>query len=494
VNVNWQTEANSLDPALAYNSAGWDAITSLLNTALYSFEGQYGGAAPALAAALPEVSDDGLRYVIKLRPGAKFSTGREIVAGDYVYSWTRVLDPKLGSWASSYLVPVVGSAAVMNGKATTLSGLQALDDSTIEVRLEQPTFTFLNTLAQPFMAAVPREVVEQEGANFGTLPTSTGPFAIKSYSSSSQSASFVRNPHYAWKGLPYLDGVKYDWGVNEQLETLQLEQGIVQIIGDGIGATEAAEIEADPSLDKFVDNIPVNATAWIQLNCANGPLADVRVRQALNWATDREAVAKVAHGLYSAWGYPLPKTLADYTRTATPFGYDPDLARSLLSDAGVSSLDMGFVTDGSDPWLDIVQILQQQWAPFGFHLTIDTMSEAAYDTLTTTSPLRTQSYQDDYYMVQPSALDLIIPNFTSDGSYNYSGYSNSTVDALVNEAERQTTLAASNIYVAKIEEALVADPPAVFLCDIGFLAGRSPKLHNFQYRGETGSYYGRMWL
>jgi peptide/nickel transport system substrate-binding protein len=288
--------------------------------------------------------------------------------------------------------------------------------------------------------------------------------------------------------------VNYRWGVNEQLEMLQLEQGTVDIIGDGIGATEAAQIEAEPNLDKYVDRVQVNATAWIQLNCAKGPLSDVRVRQALNWATDREAVAKVAHGVYSAWGYPLPKTLADYTRTAKPFGYNPSLARSLLSEAGVTSLEMGFVTDGSDPWLDIVQVLQQQWAPFGFHLTIDTMSEAAYDTLTTTSPLRTQSYQDDYYMVQPSALDLIIPNFTSDGSYNYSGYSNPTIDALVTEAERQTTLAASNQSVAKIEEALVANPPAVFLCDIGFLAGRSPQLHNFQYRGETGSYYGRMWM
>lgn len=494
VNVNWMTEANSLDPALAYNAAGWDAITSILNTPLYLFEGQFGGAAPALAAALPQVSDDGLRYLVKLRPGAKFSTGREIVADDYVYSWTRVLDPKVASWASSYLAPIVGSGAVTNGKAKTLSGVRALDDHTIEIRLDESTFTFLNTLAQPYMAAVAREVVEQEGTSFGTHPTSTGPFTIKSYSSSSQSASFVANPHYSWKGLPYLAGVNYRWGVNEQLEMLQLEQGTVDIIGDGIGATEAAQIEAEPNLDKYVDRVQVNATAWIQLNCAKGPLSDVRVRQALNWATDREAVAKVAHGVYSAWGYPLPKTLADYTRTAKPFGYNPSLARSLLSEAGVTSLEMGFVTDGSDPWLDIVQVLQQQWAPFGFHLTIDTMSEAAYDTLTTTSPLRTQSYQDDYYMVQPSALDLIIPNFTSDGSYNYSGYSNPTIDALVTEAERQTTLAASNQSVAKIEEALVANPPAVFLCDIGFLAGRSPQLHNFQYRGETGSYYGRMWM
>ena len=494
ISVNWQSEANSLDPIIGYNSCAWDALTSLLNTPLYQFAGQFGAAAPALAAAMPEVTDGGLRYVIKLRPGAKFSTGRAIVADDYVYSWTRVLDPKLASWASSYLTPIVGSGPVINGKSTTLTGVTALDDHTVEVKLEQPTFTFLNTLAQPYMAAVPREAVEKEGANFGTQPTSTGPFLVQNYSRSGQSATFVRNPHYAWKGLPYLAGVNYHWGVNEQLELLQLEQGSVEIIGDGIGATLAAQVEAESNLAKYVDRFPVNATAWIQLNCAKGPLADTRVRQALNWATDRDAVTKVAHGVYRASGYPLPANLADYTRTAKPFSYDPARARSLLSQAGVTKLEMGFVTDGSDPWLAIVQVLQQQWAAFGVHITINTMSNSAYNTLTTTLPLRTQSYQDDYYMVQPSALDLIIPNFTSDGSYNYSGYKNATVDSLTAQAEQQTTLAKSNTYVAKIEEALVADPPAVFLADIGFLARRSPKLHNFHYRGETGTYYGRMWM
>jgi ABC-type transport system substrate-binding protein len=160
----------------------------------------------------------------------------------------------------------------------------------------------------------------------------------------------------------------------------------------------------------------------------------------------------------------------------------------------VSRLSIKFLTDGTDPWADVSQILQQQWASVGVNLVIDTVSTSALDTITTTTPLQTDSFDDDYYMVQPSALDLITPNFTSNGSYNTYGYKNSAVDSLVAQAEAQTTLEASNVYVARIEEALVADPPAVFLFNLGFLAGRSPKLHNYQYRGETGSYYDRMWL
>ncbi|MGH9169428.1 MAG: ABC transporter substrate-binding protein [Acidimicrobiales bacterium] len=492
--VAWESEANSFDPALGYNLQAWDAITSLLFTPLYEFAGQYGGAAPALAASMPVVSDGGTRYVIKLRPDAKFSNGRAIVADDYIYSWTRVLDPKLASWASSYLQPIVGADAVMGGKATTLSGVSAIDDLTLEIRLTAPTFTFLNQLAQPYAAAVPKEAVEALGNGFGTKPVGNGPFVITEYSDSDQSAAFVANKHYAWKGLPYLSGVEYHWGINAQLELLQLEKGAVELIGDGIGPSLAAQVEAEPSLKKYTDPIQLNATAWIALNCASGPLSDNRVRQALNWATDREAIANVTHGEWEAWGYPLPKELADYTRKAKPFGYDVKMAKALLSEAGVSHLQVKFLTDGSDPWADVSQIIQQQWKAVGVDLVIDTVSTTTLDTVSTTLPLRVDSFEDDYYMVQPSALDLIMPNFTSSGAYNTVSYKNPTVDSLVNKAEAQTTLAESNVYVAQIEQALVADPPGVFLFNVGFLAGRSPALHNYQYRGETGSYYDRMWI
>ncbi len=494
VDVGWNAEANSFDPALGYNLQAWDAITCLLFTPLYQFAGEYGGAAPALAAAMPEITDGGLRYVIPLRPDARFSTGRAIVADDYIYSWTRVLEPKLASWASSYLAPIEGSAEVISGKSKTLSGVRAINDHVLEIRLSQPTFTFLNQLAQPYSAAVPREVVESEGARFGTRPVGSGPFMITSYSNSDQAATFVRNKNYAWKGLPYLAGVNYHWGVNSQLELLQLEKGVIEVIGDGISPGLAAQVEAEPSLRRYTEQVKLNATAWVALNCAKGPLSDPRVRVALNWATDRTALAEVTHGEWQAWGYPLPAELVDYRRIAKPFGFDQRLARSLLSAAGVSKLRVSFLTDGGDPWTNVSQILQQQWAEIGVSLVIDTVSTSALDTISTTVPLRTDSFSDDYYMVQPSALDLIMPNFTSNGSYNSYSYKNATIDSLVTKAEAQTTLAESNLYVARIEEALVQDPPGVFLFNVGFLAGRSPQLHNYQYRGETGSYYNRMWL
>ncbi len=494
VTTGWLDEANSYDPALGYNAQAWEAIACLLNTPLYMFAGSYGPAAPALAESMPEISDDRMRYVIRLRRDARFSNGRRIVADDYVYSWTRVLDPKVASWASTYLYPIKGSDKVVNGKSKTVSGLTALDDYTIEIRLSSPVFTFLNYLAQPFMAAVPAEEVERLGSRFNTNPVGTGPFMVQSYNTSDQNATFVRNPHYAWKGLPYLSGVKYTWGLNEQLELLQLQRSDIDIIGDGVGSEELAQVDAEPSLKGYVVDVTLNATSWVALNLAKAPLDNVLVRQALNWGTDRDALARVTHGLYAPSGYPLPSNLTDYHSIITPFGYDLARAKSLLSQAGMSKFSLQFLTDGESPWQDVAQLLQQQWAQLGVTLNIDTVSESAWDTITTTLPLRTESFQDIYEMVQPSALDLIIPCYTTGGGYNTVSYSSKQLDDLVTQAQDQTSLTASNRYVAQIEKVLADDAAAVFLFDVRYPVGRNPSLQNFQYQGYTGTRYERLWL
>lgn len=494
ITVGWLDAANSYDSAVGWNDQAWGAISCLLNTPPYMFAEEFGDLQPALASALPQVSADGLHYRIPLRTDARFSNGEPVTAADYVYAWTRVLDPKVASWASNYLYPIAGAADVVNGKTSRLAGVRAVGDSTLEVTLSEPTFAFLNYLAEPFMAPVPVGALAKSGASWGTQPVSTGPFVVSSYSSSDQKSTFSRNPHYAWKGLPYLDGVTFTWGLNENLALLQLQQGEIDVVGDGIGSSVMPQVETESALRRLVRVYPQNATDWIDLNVKVPQLADPRVRQALNWATDREALAEITHGVFTASGYPLPNNLLEFTHRTSPFGHDPDRARSLLRQAGVSRLQFGLLTDGEDPWQDVLQLLQQQWASLGIDLQVKTVGESAWGTETSTVPLRIDSFQDDYFMDQPSALDLIIPNFTTKGSYNTTGYSNATLDQLVKMAQAQHSLRASNRYVEKIEKVLVSDPPAVFLFNATFPCGRNPKLRNFQYQSYFGPRYERMWL
>ena len=128
---------------------------------------------------MPTITKGGTVYTIPLRKNVLFHNGRPVVASDYQYSWTRLLDPKLASWASSYVYTIKGAKELFEKKAQKLTGVRVVDPHTIEVTLIQPDVTFLYALTQPFMAPVPREVVAKYGKDFSTHAVGNWPFALE---------------------------------------------------------------------------------------------------------------------------------------------------------------------------------------------------------------------------------------------------------------------------------------------------------------------------
>ena len=259
VRVSWSNPPDSLDPALGENLTAWDCLTELVYFgALMAYDKDFGGPVPNLAAGMPAISDNGTTLTFKIRPDAKFDTGRKIVAGDFKYAWERMLDPKLQSWGASYLSSVVGANQVMAGKTKQLEGVEASGDGTLIVHLTAPDFTILNALTQPITAPVPSEEVERLGKEFGQTPVGYGPFKIVSFDQAGQTARFERNPHYLYTGLPYLQAVEYHWGVDPQIQLQQLEHGDADIIGDGLPPTEG---RPGPCLADAADAGQVQAVA-----------------------------------------------------------------------------------------------------------------------------------------------------------------------------------------------------------------------------------------
>lgn len=489
----WTAEGNSYDAALGYDLHSWEALTSLLYLPLYRFAGQDGPAAPAAAAAMPEISQEGTRYVIKLRPDFKFHNGRPVVAADYVYAWRRVLDPATESWAAQYFASIKGADEFIAGTSTDLRGVVAADEHTLVVELKEPDITFLGQLSQPYAAAVPREEVERLGVQFSRTPVGSGPFMITAYDSKNQRSTFVRNPHFAWPGLPFLDQVTYRWGIDSALQFLQLQNGDVDILGEGLTPSIAARVQGNtPLREKFTVSIPTIGASWVALNVLSDKLSDPRVRRALNWATDREQLAKLSRGLQVSWGAVIPQDEPEYRRTVTPYTLDPDRASALMKEAGVDKLDLDFYCSEDDYWLSASQVLQQQWAPLGVNIKVTTLSNAAFWTAVQNGDA--DAFGRGYFQVQPTGLDLLGGNFVTGASSNYQGYSNPSVDALALSSQNSLTVEDSNRYLADAETIVAADAPGVFIGSLRFVAMRSPRVQNYQMRCETGSYYDRMWV
>lgn len=489
----WTAEGNSYDAAMGYDLHSWEAITSLLYLPLYRFAGQDGSAAPAAAAAMPEISPDGTRYVIKLRPDFKFHNGRPIVADDYIYAWRRVLDPATESWAAQYFSSIKGADDVIAGTTTDLPGLYAEDDHTLVVELKAPDITFLGQLSSPYAAALPREEVERLGEEFNRTPVGNGPFMITEYDTKNQKSVFVRNPYLPWPGLPFLDQVTYRWGIDPALQFLQLQNGDVDILGEGLTPSIAARVQGNTEVrERFTVPIPTLGAAWVAINVVSEKLVDPRVRQALNWATDRDQLAKFSRGLQDSWGAVIPEAEPEYTRKVTPYTFDLDRAKALMKEAGVDSLDLTFYCNEDDYWLNASQVLQQQWAPLGVNLNVMTLSNAAFWTAVENG--EADVFGRGYFQVLPTGLDLLAGNFVTAASSNYQGYSNPAVDELAASSLGSLSVEESNRHLAEAEVLVAEDAPGVFTGSLRFVAMRSPRVQNYHLRCETGSYYDRMWV
>ncbi len=492
--AGYTTPPDSNDPAQTYNLFSYDIATELVFFGgLLAYGGQYGGPIPNLAASMPEISSDKTTFTFTLRPGVKFHNGREMTADDVKYSWERVLLPATAAWGSSYFSDIVGAKDMLKGRTKSLEGVEAVNSTTLKVQLEGPNFTFLNAASQPFSAPVPREEVERLGDKFAKTPVGFGPFRIESQDESSQVARLVKFDDYFWKGLPYIDEVEMHWGSSAETLLLQLKSGAVGLIADGIPGTLLGQAQSDPSLKPMVIGVPVHSSAKFMMNVTKPPLDDARVRQALNWAVDRENISKVLHGADLPDGTPLPLNLG-FTPTFQPYGYDPNKARQLLSEAGhTSGLQLTITSDTADPWPTLAQIVQQNLAAVGVKAQIQPLKSNVYLQLAQQGKL--EMWPDSWYMIQPTAADIIDNQYVTNAGSNYSGFSNTQVDSLSAQAHSIFDVAQQNRIYAQIEQLIGEAAPALYLVNVTYQGGVNPALlENWHLRGELGNYFDRMWV
>jgi ABC-type transport system substrate-binding protein len=291
---------------------------------------------PDLASDLPAVSDDGLVYTIPLRQGVKFHDGTVMTAQDVKFSYDRIFWPELGSPMASFFANIAGSDAVAQGDSRTVSGVEVVDDHTIRMTLKEPQAVFQALLTTNFV--LPQKAVEAAGSDWGVKTVvGTGPFKLVEWLPGDK-ISFDRHSEYFKPGLPYLDRVELYLNVPEETRVLHWENGEAEYVDyfDGVQAGELPRILNDPKLAPLLRVIPTPIFDYLQIADNAAPFTDLRVRQAIAMALDKQALADstgqgASEPLDDIYTKFLPMYQPDF---ASAYQYDPAAAKQLLADAG----------------------------------------------------------------------------------------------------------------------------------------------------------------
>ena len=317
-----------------------------------------------------DVSPNGLTYTFHLRPGVRFQDGAPVTASDVLYSMQRCLDPKLGSSvALNYLGDIQGAKEMNSGKAAALSGVKVVDPQTVAITITKPKAYWIDTLTYPTAY-----VVSQAEAKPGTPLTAdddakgagTGAFKLAAYVPDSK-VTLAANTTY-WGGAPKLAGIerpviidagtRHDEYVRGDVDMLQFESP-----GDLDNDSK------DPVLKDQVKLFKRASTYYIGLNQKAFPVfADVRVRQALAYATDKQKIVQVVFaGKRDAAQDILAEGIPGFDPKFQGLPYDPAKAKALLAaaghagGAGLPPVPLAY-RQGQPELEKTVVLLQQMWS------------------------------------------------------------------------------------------------------------------------------------
>jgi peptide/nickel transport system substrate-binding protein len=312
-----------------------------------------------------QLSADQRTYTFTLRPGVRYGppVNREVIAQDFITAIQRLYDKQTSSYWQQYADLIAGTAAFGAGKASRISGLSAPDVRTLKVTLDQPAEDLLSILALPGFAPVPGEYAASYalGENYGRHVVGTGPYTLETYSPG-KTVVLDRNPNWDRTTDPlrhaWVDRIEIKLGVPIPSIQQAIEREEADLsLSSHVPQARVAELRADPERSR---RLSVNATGSLLFLVLGthkkaGAIADVRVRQAVNYAIDKAAYRDAVAERYGAAGELASTILTPdslgyrpYDLYPTPGGRgDPAKARALLAEAGYpNGLTLGFAALG----------------------------------------------------------------------------------------------------------------------------------------------------
>lgn len=450
------TNLRDFDPATTY-SAG----NKLVFSGLVSLDPRL-NLTPDLAETW-EVSSDGTVYTFKLRENAKFHDGREVTAQDVVYSWERAASPEIKSdTVLTYLGDIVGVREKVAGQAQSISGLNVIDEKTLQVTIDAPKPYFLLKLTYATAFVVDKNDVEL-GDEWVRKPNGTGPYKLREWRTFEYITYEANGDFYLGApSIPYVL-VKLYAGDDVRL----YETGEVDLAGVGLYSAERMLNPEEPLNAQLLTGVSL-CTGYVVFDTTQPPFDDVNIRKAFSMAFDRQryidvvlrGLALPAIGLY-------PPGLPGFNYQLEGLPYDPALARQLLAQSKYGSAEglpeIVYTSSGIGSYVSgSVAAMAEMWEQeLGVKIKIENIEYNYY---------YEQIYSGNHgqifgggwcadYADPENFADVL---FHSGSGQNHGGYSNPELDALLEAARIERDVPTRIAMYQQAEQILVNDAPVIF--------------------------------
>ena len=477
---------SGIDPHVNTSSELGIPLTSVYDTLVYQTPetgSETGDFVPGLAERW-EISDDGLVYTFYLKQGVTFHDGTPFNAEAVRFNLERITSPDMASQKARFMLG-------------PYEWTEMVDEYTVRIHLSEPFAPLLDSLSQVYLGMASPAAVEKWADQYQLHQVGTGPFIFQEYVPGDH-LLLRRNSDYAWAPSVFkheqaqLEEVEFRFFADPATRSPALETGEADVMGE-IPPQDAARL--DQSLDFATVPVAVPGSALIFfVNSTHPPLDDVRVRQALIYGTDREAIitaifrdtSPVAHGPLAAATFGYDPSVED------AYAYDPARASSLLEEAGWLAADEGEVrTRGGDALIldvylmswgympEVGQLLAAQWSDLGIevHNRVVSYPEAL-----------AIAGEGQHHLI-PFALfgsdpDILRKFFHSEAGFNWSRVSDSALDQTLELAAQTADISERVALYGEVQRRVMELALVIPIRDYVNLNGTSSRVQGLRFDAQ----------
>ena len=476
----------TLDPALSIDIYAVTVIQQIFD-GLVQFDNNL-NIIPAIAKSW-KISHDGLTYTFYLREDVKFHNGREVTAKDFVYSFTRILDPETKSSSFDFFKIIVGAKDFIDKKTKEVKGLTVLNRNTLRIELSEPYAPFISILAMKGAKVVPKEEVEKSGFDFWKSPVGTGPFKFVSMKEGKE-IILEANPDY-FEGRPYLDKIIFRIFHGSPLE--DIFKNFME------GRLEESSIPfkefRDPNKLKnfYIVRKPMLSLRFYGMQVKTKPFDNKKIRQAINFAIKKEQIDEEAfQGMDNITDRIFPMGMPGSSPVKILYPYNPKRAKQLLVEAGypggkgIPSIEL-YSASKAEMTQKELEIVKSNLAEIGINLLI--MTETNWKKFEETMiSYKTPMFRYAWYADIPDPDNFVGILFHSKSKYNFMRYHNPKVDKILDAAQKEVNVLKRTELYRKTEEIIMEDAVVVPTINHIFQQAYHPYVRGVEVNALGGPY------